>query len=285
MKRARALLTKDMRADDAFRTILGDCLTGVRTHAQTLRTRRDAEALHQIRVALRRLEVVLGAFGEAFRQSWFAQLRGRAKVVLRALGPARDLDVLLDTLWPDDARARNVIALRRKAEAARDRAWKTVRRLIRSEDFVLLLDDLAGLEQSRLPLGGDMQVGPLSRRLLDQAAARVRKRGHKAQGRKEETLHRLRIALKKLRYLTQAFASLYPGRRLKPYLQSVRQLQEELGHLNDLAQVHATMARLAGDAGDRPLPGRAAKMRLRAVRLALARYDSLRRRKPYWKRA
>ena len=47
---------------------------------------------------LRRLEVALKSFGEAFEQPWLEELRGRAKVLSSRLGPARDLDVFLEEL-------------------------------------------------------------------------------------------------------------------------------------------------------------------------------------------
>ena len=63
-----------------------------------LRAGRSVEGLHQLRVALRRLEVALKAFGEEFQQEWLSDLRGRAKILSSRLGPARDLDVFLTEL-------------------------------------------------------------------------------------------------------------------------------------------------------------------------------------------
>src|SRR3546814_4235956 len=47
--------------------------------------------------------------------------------------------------------------------------------------------------------------------------------------------HQLRIAVKKLRYTTEFFRGLYPPKRSKGYLAALRDLQESLGHLNDVA--------------------------------------------------
>ena len=47
--------------------------------------------------------------------------------------------------------------------------------------------------------------------------------------------HRLRIALKKLRYATEFFEALYPKKHTKPYLAALKDLQDGLGHLNDVA--------------------------------------------------
>src|SRR6218665_914194 len=100
MSQRPAPLDKTMQADAAFRVILAGCLDAISAPAALLRKRRSVAALHDLRVALRRLEVMLSAFGKAFGQAWFEHLRSRAKAISAELGPARDLDVLLQDLWP-----------------------------------------------------------------------------------------------------------------------------------------------------------------------------------------
>src|SRR6185312_8771652 len=167
---------------------------------------------------------------------WFADLRSRAKAISARLAPARDLDVFVEDLWPDVARdGGDFIALRRDVEALRDAAWAAAEACLASEDFSHLLDDVAALSQSRLSIGTDDSLKRVARGLLKTAAKRVRKRGRRARGLEERDLHRLRIALKKLRYLAQAFAPLYGGGKVRRYLLRLKRLQERLGHLNDIA--------------------------------------------------
>ena len=56
--------------------------------------------------------------------------------------------------------------------------------------------------------------------------------------------HRLRIALKKLRYSAEFFAALYPKAAVRAWLEPLKDLQDMLGHLNDVAQVRGTVGRL-----------------------------------------
>jgi CHAD domain-containing protein len=289
-KPKRLKLNRAMKADDAFRAILADALGAVAAQASVLRAGRSVEALHHLRVALRRLEVMLDAFGKAFGQDWFAELRGRAKAISARLGPARDLDVFLVDLWPDAIRDGGEFApLRRAAEDARNIAWDGVEACIVSEDFTHLLDDIAALSQSRLPMGHGKVIRRVAGRLLKQAAARVQKRGRKARGLDEGDLHRLRIGLKKLRYLSQTFATLYPA-KARPYLRSLKRLQEELGHLNDIAHVRATIGELmrGEDAaaigyGAGLVVGHYGADRDRSAKKAMRRYCDFRKLKPFWK--
>ena len=247
-RQARLKLNRKMQAGEAFRAILADCLAAASAQAGVLRVGRSVEALHHLRVALRRLDVMLAAFGVAFRQDWFGDLRSRTKAISARLGPARDLDVFLDELWPEATRSLDgrgdFTALRLDAEALRDEAWGAVETCLASEDFSHLLDDVAALSQSRLPMGTDASLRRVSRQLLKAAALRVKKRGRSARGLDEGDLHRLRIALKKLRYIAQAFAPLYEKKKLKPWLAAVKRLQAQLGHLNDIAHARTTIAEL-----------------------------------------
>ena len=79
VKAVPAYVAAAMRPEEAFRATLSDCLAQITANAATLRVGRSAEGLHQLRVAFRRLEVTLGAFGREFDQDWLEGLRGRAK--------------------------------------------------------------------------------------------------------------------------------------------------------------------------------------------------------------
>ena len=75
-------------------------------------------------------------------------------------------------------------------------------------------------------------------------------RGHKLDALDSERLHRLRIAIKKLRYaadfLRPAFASpTFASRRAKPYIEATARLQGALGALNDRTVAAHMLADLA----------------------------------------
>ena len=251
--KARAVhIHKKMSPDDAFRTTLSNCLAQMTANAGVLRAGRSVEGLHQLRVGLRRLEVALKSFSEAFEQPWLEELRGRAKVLSSRLGPARDLDVFLEELLAAPSKAFSgeddaemFALLRAEAEEARGKAWKQASACVASADFAVFMDDVAGLAQSRLPLAHDTKLAPMARRMLKRQAARAQKRGRAARSHEEGDLHRFRIALKKLRYSAEFFAPLYKKKKVKAYLSQVKKLQETLGRLNDIAHARSVIAQLA----------------------------------------
>jgi len=288
---------KAMRPEEVFRATLSDCLSQITANAATLRLGRSVEGLHQLRVAFRRLEVALGAFGREFGQEWLEELRGRAKILAGRMAPARDLDVFVEKLLADPPKSgvsEGLPQLRAHAEGARARAWTAAMTCISSSDFELFTDDVAALASSQLPLTRDRRLPRTAERMLDRQVKRMKKRGRVAKNEEEGDLHRLRIALKKLRYTAEFFAPLYPRRDVKGYLRKLRGLQNHLGDLNDVANVRSVVAGLLREKNrkedDGPLRYAAGAMAgwygaqvPGAVKQALKRYRKFKSIKPFWR--
>ena len=81
-----------------------------------------------------------------------------------------------------------------------------------------------------------------------------------------ERLHRLRIDCKKLRYLLEFFAALYPKDDVRPLIDALKKLQDNLGDFNDLAVerdlLGRYLGRLSDEGGDAAAEGREAATRL-----------------------
>jgi triphosphatase len=301
VKAAPGYVAKSMRPEEAFRATLADCLAQITANAATLRPQeskegRSVEGLHQLRVAFRRLEVALGAFGREFGQDWLEELRGRAKILSGRLAPARDLDVFVGKLLSEPPKAgagEGLAQLRARAQSARDTAWAAVALCISGADFELFTDDVAALASSQLPLTRDQRLPRTAARMLDRQVRRVKKRGKIAATREEGDMHRLRIALKKLRYTAEFFAPLYPKRDVARYLKTLRALQTRLGDLNDVAQARSVVGELlrepAGKSDDGAmryaagtLVGWYGAQVPGAIKHALKRYKKFKRVTPFW---
>ena len=107
-------------------------------------------------------------------------------------------------------------------------------------------------------------------------------------------MHRLRIALKKLRYTAEFFAPLYPRGDVKRYLKKLRVLQNHLGELNDAANVRGQVALVLRESrerkdGDCQLGFAAGSVSAwyaaqtpKAIKKALKRYKRFKRIAPFW---
>jgi CHAD domain-containing protein len=297
VKAASPAISKRMRPEEAFRATLLDCLAQITANASILRAGRSVEGLHQLRVAFRRLEVALGAYGREFRQDWLEELRGRAKVLLGRLSSARDLDVFVGKLLADPPKSGvrdGLVPLRARAEVARDKAWAMAITCVSSVDFDLFADDVAALASSQLPLSRMRRLPRTAERMLDRQVRRVKKRGRVAKNREEGDMHRLRIALKKLRYTAEFFAPLYPRKDVARYLQKLRGLQNHLGDLNDAANVRSVVGSLMREKGKKEddaimryaagaMVGWYGAQAPGAIRQALKRYKKFKRVRPFWR--
>jgi triphosphatase len=254
-------LRRKMTVEEAFRVTALECLAQVAANAPAILQSREIEGLHQMRVGLRRLHVALNAFGEEFRTTALKELRKRTKAFTDTIAPARDLDVFIGELFEGPSasgtRTEAFASLRDRAEEARKSAWDQAVESISSPEFAVFLDDVAVAAETHAwvarNLGStaykghfavDAPIRPTAARVLDEHLTKVSKRGRHMKSLDERDRHRLRIALKKLRYAAEFFAPLYKKKPVRKYLRRLKALLEDLGALNDVANVRTTLSRL-----------------------------------------
>jgi CHAD domain-containing protein len=262
-------LTRKMTVEEAFRVTVFECLAQVQANTPAIIHAREVEALHQMRVGLRRLHVALYAFGEEFRTPALKELRKRSKAFTDAIGPARDLDVFLGELFDEPAssgaHADAFATLRARAEKARREAWDKAVEHVSSAEFSVFLDDVSATAEThswfnkavrgtfKAHLAADAPVKPTAARMLDGHLIRVSKRGRHMKSLDDHDRHRLRIALKKLRYAAEFFEPLYKEKRVRRYLKRIRVLLDDLGALNDVVSVRGMLNGLIHEDGAKQL--------------------------------
>jgi CHAD domain-containing protein len=97
MAKARPVEIKsDEPFADAARRVLAVRAAEVLEHVPAVRAGEDPEAVHDLRVAARRLRAVLEVFADAFPRKRHAALLDEVKRVGDAFGGARDLDVQIE---------------------------------------------------------------------------------------------------------------------------------------------------------------------------------------------
>lgn len=78
--------------------VIQERLNKMLSYTRAVRRADDIEALHDMRVASRRLRAAINVFEPAFPGEGYRSFEQEVKAVTDALGEARDLDVMLDTL-------------------------------------------------------------------------------------------------------------------------------------------------------------------------------------------
>ena len=97
VKAAPIRFAPEAKLDDAVQAVISNTLWHFVANWAALREAQDPNAIHQMRVALRRMRAALAMFKRVLPCAAFDLLRGEAKRIASALGPARECDVFRET--------------------------------------------------------------------------------------------------------------------------------------------------------------------------------------------
>jgi CHAD domain-containing protein len=217
------------------------------------RTGIDAEDLHDMRVATRRIRAAWRIFDDAFKPAKTRKLRRRLRMVADRLGAVRDLDVLIDGLEAyrqglDQDQQPGLEPLltlwRRQRNSARDLLLAE----LDSGRYAAFLADMTDFLEAGANAAATVASPTLPHRVRDRVPSQIWAAYQAVRAYEPvlpwadvETIHQLRIATKWLRYDLEFF-----GETLGPdaarLLERVVALQDYLGCLHD-ADVAAKLAR------------------------------------------
>jgi len=263
-KAAPVKLDKTMNAGDAFAVIAAACLRQYRLNENLLLLSGGSEPLHQARVALRRLRSAFWLFAPLIEDdsratAFVAELRWLAG----ALGEIREVDVLIAEVEEDT---------RPRLCAVRESRFAHLRTLLDGNRVRMLPIEMAewlasGAWRSR-PVTSDSPESDLrsfAASRLDKLRKRMKHKGKRLANIGDDHRHEIRKDAKKLRYASEFFVSLYPGRkprrRMERFLDRLEALQDKLGRLNDIAHAPGLFARLGVEIAP-PLPDKKERKRL-----------------------
>jgi len=246
-------LAKDATAAAAFQAIVRAALAQIAANAAALRAQPTPEAVHQLRVGARRLRSALITFKPILKgDEALETVKADLKWLGRACDTARGLDVFAaETLAPAEAAEpppRGLPALRKALDAARRTAWAQAGEAAGSARFrALMIDATAWVETGgwQESPGAADPVRRFARHALKRHLKKLETRGRDLRGGDDLARHHLRIEAKKLRYAAEGFVGLFGDKRVGRYLRHLRELQDSLGALNDLATAEPLVAGLA----------------------------------------
>jgi triphosphatase len=249
LRAERIPLKKGTRNAKAFQIIANSCLHQVLENVPGI-SRGDSEAVHQARVGLRCLRTIIALFDKMVADKRRDIIKRELKWAAHTLSPARDLDVLIGEIEkrhnPGDT-ASDLLGQQKVLGRRREAVYRETHQVVDSRRFRTLLLDVAGWIET-----GDWLTKPskTARNLRNQ---RVRRFAAEEISRRRKKIlklarhldrlgpvrrHKLRIAGKKLRYATEFFADLFTGKsetkRLHNMIDSLKDLQDALGTLNDI---------------------------------------------------
>lgn len=231
-------LDRSDSAVSAFQTIAQSCFRQFRLNEALLTGHRNSEALHQARVALRRLRSAFSIFKPILPDPEATRLNGELRWLASVLGDARNLDVLVSTAETG--------TLRDRLKHLRAEKYDRVVEAIGSPRAVRLSMDLVEwlwcghyLQAPDTAQARQAPATEFASHALDRLRKTIKKHENALADGTDEERHEVPKDAKKLRYAAEFFSSLFDDkqgrRRHKQFVKALEKVQDHLGALNDLA--------------------------------------------------
>ncbi|MFA5825418.1 MAG: CHAD domain-containing protein [Gallionellaceae bacterium] len=240
-------LDQHIPVEKALPSMIWSCLQHLQANVSGAVKKADDEYLHQVRIALRRLRVVLGMAAKYRADAELESLRANIGELGTALGLSREWDVFVTQTLPaiqkhSDANA-GLKAIAQQSEKLRQHYHQRVHAALQNGEFQRLLLRFGAWMNGDYwrDTGNAKNLSSFAAKILHKHARKVRQHGASVlQAADVKQLHVLRIACKNLRYSADLFSSLYGEGKSKRYLDALAKLQDRLGEFND----HAVALRL-----------------------------------------
>ncbi|MDI1287917.1 MAG: CHAD domain-containing protein [Reyranella sp.] len=233
-------LRADTNPEVALRRIVAGCHADLLKYRAAVLKSARPNGIHQTRVALRRLRAAFGVFRGAVHGPAVRALAAEAKWLARECGPARDLQVFLTETVTDVPPL-----VKRIGNRLAEVHLQHTRAALSGARFAAFDRALAGFAAKPPPAPSGARLDAFATGVLDAHHAKAIRRARKLEQFDIERLHRLRIAIKKLRYAATYFGPAFAPGRVKPYIDATARLQGALGALNDRAVAAQVLADLA----------------------------------------
>ena len=218
----------------------------IRAHEQGTRLGADPEALHKLRVAVRRLRTVLRVCRPVLDRTWARALRVELRWLARSLADARDLDVLLVHLHEQSesfaARDQSALAdLIGAVERQREDAHAQLIEALDSDRYRALLGELTLAATAPRMAGRRRSLRKLARREFRQLRRAVDALGAEPT---DERLHKARVQAKRARYAAE-LAEASVGKPAARFVQRAKRLQDVIGEHQDAVVAEEVLRKLA----------------------------------------
>jgi inorganic triphosphatase YgiF len=246
-KAERTELSGNEMCAEALISFVQSAATQIALNRRAVLETDDPEAAHQLRVGLRRLRSALRGFRPLIDTPAARELEQYAREVGQSAGELRNADVLIESIYAPVAGVRHgepgFAELRQALVQHRSRKRAEVRSALSGEQWSKLQLYLALWPQTvRGSTRLETPVRDFAAAALARSWKKAAKRGSRLAALAPEERHEMRKALKMLRYMAEFFGSLYPARKVDPFVKELKRLQEVFGYMNDVAMAKGLAA-------------------------------------------
>ena len=205
----------------------------------------DPDAIHDLRVAIRRLNQTVRVFMAWLDARRVTKLRARLKILMERCGAVRNCDIAMAVLKAAEWQGDSVI---QSLEKERTHTCKRLRKTLQKwhhRQWAQRWHEKFAVAAGELGLSGE--TSEIARGILPGMTEELFQAGAEAAqaGSTHHQMHRFRLMAKRVRYTLEAFDPVY-GAATAEIMESLKGLQEKLGDINDCAATLAMVARNRG---------------------------------------
>ena len=239
-------LKPEQRADEAAKIILRRMLAVMHANEAGIKADIDTEYLHDFRIAIRRTRSLLSQVKGIFPVEETARFRKDFRTLGKLSNELRDLDVYLlsegkyRSTLPDETREdigplfnylreRRVTALNKVSKGLKSKTYADVTR-----DWETFLGQPSA-KKKEAPNAAVPVLDITQRRIYKRYRRVINDGNYILDHTRDELLHDLRLECKKLRYLLEFFACLFPRKKVTRLIKQLKRLQDNLGEFTDLS--------------------------------------------------
>jgi len=239
-------LHPQMTSLQATRKIFQHLLRTMRGNEPGLKADIDTEFLHDFRVAIRRTRSALAQIKGVLPDRLVERFKKDFAYIQRATNSVRDLDVYLlnesqyKQMVPESIQS-GLDDFFDHLKKQRTTEFKKMLRTLNSKRYAAIMNTWQELLEDDDESFPEMEnsfkpVARLSKTLIMKRYKKIIKASERITPEtQDKTLHELRIDCKKLRYLLEFFASLYPEKEIDYLVKQLKKLQDNLGDFNDFS--------------------------------------------------
>ncbi len=235
-----------MRSSSATKEILRYLLEIMKTNEAGIRADIDTEFLHDYRIAIRRTRSALSQIRKVFPKEETEYFKQSFRNLGQLTNDLRDLDVYLlsesefEALLPEEMRE-DIVLLFDYLRTLREIALEEVIISFSSPEYAKAMREWEEFLNKPSPKKGVAANAAVP--IVDLARKRIYGRYRKVievgdiilTHTQDDLLHALRIECKKLRYLMEFFATLFPKKKMARLIGQLKKLQDNLGEFSDLS--------------------------------------------------
>ncbi|MEA1909365.1 MAG: CHAD domain-containing protein [Euryarchaeota archaeon] len=248
----KVTLTRDSSGSMATRKILLYLLNVMKQNEEGVISDIDTEFLHDFRVSGRRTRSAISQIKDVLPPEKLDRFKDDFRELGQSSNKLRDLDVYLHkkeeylTMLPVDLRP-GLDPFFMDLKKQRKKELKGFIRMLHSDFYRQLTTDwesflVSDEDYEGTPANAEKPVITLARVFIWGRYKQIMKAGAKINNETpDEKLHNLRIQCKKLRYLMEFFASLFPSGEIALLTKQLKRFQDNLGEFNDLSMQQDTL--------------------------------------------